>query len=144
MNIYDISRKTGVSTATVSRVINGSSNISEKTRAKVLEAIDKYGYTPNVFARGLGLNTMKTVGIMCADSSDPYLAQAVYYVEENLRRHNYDVILSCTGYDHDIKERQMKMLLSKRVDAVILAGSNYAEASDELNSYIVEAAKKFP
>ncbi|MDD7429292.1 MAG: glucuronate isomerase [Oscillospiraceae bacterium] len=87
---------------------------------------------------------MKTVGIMCADSSDPYLAQAVYYVEENLRRHNYDVILSCTGYDHAVKERQMKMLMSKRVDAVILAGSNYAEASDELNSYITTAAKSVP
>ncbi|MFR2512834.1 MAG: hypothetical protein ACLS9K_13650 [Lachnospira eligens] len=39
-------------------------------------------YTPNVFARGLGLNTMKTIGIMCIDSSDIYLANAVYYLEQ--------------------------------------------------------------
>lgn len=144
MNIYDISQKTGVSTATVSRVINGNSNVSEKTREKVLAAIEKYGYTPNVFARGLGLNTMKAVGIMCADSSDPYLAQTVYYLEENLRAGNYDVLLSCTGYDHDTKEKRMNMLLSKRVDAIILAGSNYVEKELSDNDYIIKAASEIP
>ena len=76
MTIYDISEKAGVSIATVSRVLNGSS-VSERTRQKVLDTIEQYGYTPNAFARGLGLNTMKTIGIMCADSSDLYLAKAV-------------------------------------------------------------------
>lgn len=70
MTIYDISEKAGVSIATVSRVLNGSSNVSEKTKKKVLDVINQYEYTPNAFARGLGLNTMKTIGIMCADSSD--------------------------------------------------------------------------
>lgn len=144
MNIYDISKKTGVSIATVSRVINGSSNVSEKTRSKVLAAIDELGYTPNVFARGLGLNTMKTVGIMCADSSDPYLARAIYHIEQELRKNNYDSLLSCTGYDHDVKEKCMTMLLSKRVDAVVLVGSNYIEKDDLLNSYIKNAAATVP
>jgi len=144
VNIYDISNKTGVSIATVSRVINGSSNVSEKTRAKVLAAIEELGYTPNVFARGLGLNTMKTIGIMCADCSDPYLARAVYYIEQELRKNNYDSLLSCTGYDHDDKEKCMTMLLSKRVDAVVLVGSNYIESSEELNRYILKAAETIP
>lgn len=144
MNIYDISKKTGVSIATVSRVINGSSNVSDKTRAKVLKAIEESGYTPNVFARGLGLNTMKTIGIMCADSSDPYLARAVYYIEQELRKNNYDSLLSCTGYDHDSKEKCMSMLLSKRVDAIILVGSNYIENDDTLNDYIRNAASTVP
>lgn len=144
MNIYDISKKTGVSIATVSRVINGSANVSEKTRAKVLAAIDELGYTPNVFARGLGLNTMKTIGIMCADSSDPYLARAVYHIEQDLRKNNYDSLLSCTGYDHDVKEKCMAMLLSKRVDAVVLVGSNYIEKDDRQNSYIKNAAGTVP
>ncbi len=144
MNIYDISKKTGVSIATVSRVINGSANVSEKTRAKVLAAIDEYGYTPNVFARGLGLNTMKTIGIMCADSSDPYLARAVYYIEQDLRKHNYDSLLLCTGYDHNVKVKCMEQLLSKRVDAVILVGSNYVEFNDDMNDYIRNAANTVP
>ena len=57
MTIYDISEKAGVSIATVSRVLNGSSNVSEKTKKKVLDVINQYEYTPNAFARGLGLNT---------------------------------------------------------------------------------------
>ena len=60
MTIYDISEKAGVSIATVSRVLNGSSSVSDSTRQKVLDVIEQCGYTPNAFARGLGLNTMKT------------------------------------------------------------------------------------
>ena len=86
MNIYDVSEKAGVSIATVSRVLNGNPNVSEPTRQKVLNVMKEIGYTPNVFARGLGLNTMHTIGIMCADSSDPFLANAVYYLEQNLRQ----------------------------------------------------------
>ena len=70
MNIYDVSKKAEVSIATVSRVLNGNPNVSEKTRAHVLEVMEELGYKPNIFARGLGLNTMQTIGIMCTDSSD--------------------------------------------------------------------------
>lgn len=70
MNIYDVSERANVSIATVSRVINGNPNVSEKTRNRVLAVMDELGYTPNVFARSLGLNTMRTIGIMCADSSE--------------------------------------------------------------------------
>ncbi len=144
MNIYDISERAGVSIATISRVINGSSKVSEKTRKKVLNVIEESGYTPNVFARGLGLNTMKTVGILCADSSDHYLAQAVYYIEKNLRKNNYDSFLICTGYDLEEKKSSINLMLSKRVDAIILVGSNYVEPIDKNNDYIREAAQKLP
>ena len=50
MNIYDVSKKAGVSIATVSRVINGNNNVSEKTKQKVLSVMKEIGYTPNVFA----------------------------------------------------------------------------------------------
>ena len=86
MNIYDVSERANVSIATVSRVINGNPNVSEKTRNRVLAVMEELGYTPNVFARSLGLGTMRTIGIMCADSSDPWLAGAIYYLEQELRR----------------------------------------------------------
>ena len=85
MNIYDVSKKAGVSIATVSRVLNGNSKVTDKTKQKVLKAMEELDYTPNIFARGLGLNTMRTIGIMCSDSSDTYLANAVYYLEQELR-----------------------------------------------------------
>ena len=115
MTIYDISEKAGVSIATVSRVLNGSSNVSEKTKKKVLDVINQYEYTPNAFARGLGLNTMKTIGIMCADSSDLYLAKAIYYIEQKLRANGYDSILCCTGYELETKMASMNLLITKKV-----------------------------
>ncbi|MBO5303730.1 MAG: LacI family DNA-binding transcriptional regulator [Lachnospiraceae bacterium] len=144
MNIYDVSKRAGVSIATVSRVLNGNEKVSEKTRQKVLAVMEETGYTPNAFARGLGLDTMKTIGILCADSSDSFLASAVYYIERELRGYNYDVLLCCTGYELETKQKYLELLLSKRVDAVILVGSNFVETTKEKNSYIADAAKRVP
>ncbi len=144
MNIYDISKKAGVSIATVSRVINGNTNVSQKTKEKVLAIIEESGFTPNAFARGLGLNTMQTIGILCADCSDPYLARAIFLLERELREHNYDSILCCTGYSLDTKKKRLNLLISKRVDAIIMVGSNFVEVNDRDNDYIREAAKQMP
>ncbi len=144
MTIYDISEKAGVSIATVSRVLNGSTNVSEKTKKKVLDVINQYEYTPNAFARGLGLNTMKTIGVMCADSSDLYLAKAVYYIEQKLRANGYDSILCCTGYDLETKKKSMDLLISKKVDSIILVGSNFIYEKENDNKYICDAAAQVP
>lgn len=144
MTIYDISEKAGVSIATVSRVLNGSSNVSEKTKKKVLDVINRYEYTPNAFARGLGLNTMKTIGIMCADSSDLYLAKAIYYIEQKLRANGYDSILCCTGYALESKISSMNLLITKKVDGIILVGSNFIYEKDTDNKYIADAAAQIP
>lgn len=145
MNIYDVSKKAGVSIATVSRVLNGGTNVSEKTRSKVLKAINELDYTPNIFARGLGLNTMNTIGIMCTDSSDTYLANAVYFLEQELRHFGYDSILCCTGNDFDTKRKYLNLLMSKRVDGIILVGSHFVPNEPGCdNSYIIEAAKELP
>lgn len=144
MNIYDVSEKAGVSIATVSRVINNSENVSEKNRKKVLSVMEELGYTPNVFARGLNLNTMKTIGIMCSDSSDPYLANAVYYLEQELRHSGYDSFLCCTGYELATKQNYFRLLLSKRVDAMILVGSSFLELKESDNGYIMEGAEQIP
>lgn len=144
MNIYDISKKAGVSIATVSRVLNGNDKVSEKTRQKVLSVMEEESYRPNAFARGLGLNTMKTIGILCADSSDSYLASAVYYLEQELRRFGYDALLCCTGYELEQKQKYLEILLSKRVDAIILAGSTFIEQTNKNNEYLCLAARKVP
>lgn len=144
MNIYDISTQAGVSIATVSRVLNGSSKVSDATRQKVLEVIEKNRYMPNAFARSLGLNSMSTVGILCSDSSDVYLAQAVYYLERELRSNSYTSMLCCTGYTRQGKEAYLQLLLSRNVDAVFFVGSHFIETTPEGNNYILEAAKKIP
>ncbi|MBP3888381.1 MAG: LacI family DNA-binding transcriptional regulator [Cellulosilyticum sp.] len=142
MNIYDIAAKAGVSIATVSRVLNGSPNVSAKTKEKVLRVIEEEGYTPNVFARGLGLNTMKMIGILCTDVSDIYYAKAVSILENALRQHGYDSLLCSTGNKLGDKKKYVDLLLNKRVDAIILIGSTFKEESD--NSHIEKAASKVP
>lgn len=144
MNIYDVSKEAGVSIATVSRVINNNSNVSKLTREKVEKVIAETGYTPNTFARGLGHNSMHTIGIMCADSSDPFIAKAIYHLEQGLRVHQYDVLLCCTGYDLNDKQNYLNLLLSKRMDAIILVGSNFVEIENEKNDYIKIVAEKVP
>lgn len=144
MNIYDVSKKAGVSIATVSRVLNGNKNVSEKTKERVLTVMEELGYTPNVFARGLGLNTMHTIGILCSDSSDTFLANAVYYIEQALRKNGYESFLCCTGYELGNKKNYLRLLLSKRVDAVIMVGSHYMEPTKQDNDYIISAAEEVP
>ncbi len=144
MTIYDISKQAGVSIATVSRVLNGSANVKPKTKKKVLDVIEQCGYTPNAFARGLGLNSMNTVGILCADSSDLYLAKAVYHIERNLRAGGYHAVLCCTGYDHEDMKASLSLLLNQRVDSVIMVGSTFIAADSGDNQYIREAATQVP
>lgn len=144
MNIYDVSERAGVSIATVSRVLNGNARVSKKTREKVLAVMEECGYTPNAFARGLGLNTMKTIGVMCADSSYPYQAKAIYYIEQNLRANGYDCILCCTGEVLERKKECMELLITKKVDGIILVGSSFVYDKKSDNKYIADAAKQIP
>ena len=142
MNIYDIASQARVSIATVSRVLNGKGDVSEKTRNHVLQVIEELGYTPNIFARGLGLNSIKMVGILCSDVSDIYYATSVSVLEKELRKRGYDSLLCCTGDQLEDRKKSIELLLSKRVDAIILVGSTFKERGD--NSHIVDAAKKVP
>lgn len=145
MNIYDIAKLAGVSIATVSRVVNDSPKVSEKTKQKVREVMEEQNYIPNVFARGLGLNSMKTIGVVCPKVSDEYMARAVSYLESQLRAHGYDCILYCSGYEHDHKVNTIRLVLQKRIDALVLVGSNYAgESEDSDLTYLYEAAQSVP
>ena len=146
VNIYDIAEMAGVSIATVSRVMNGSDKVSEKTRTKVMEVIDRVGFTPNAFAQGLGLHTMHTVGILVPDIADLYMSTAVAWLEESLSENGYECILSCSGFELEGKQSHTEMLLTKHVDALIYVGSTYAGRGidPEETEYIRKAAKQIP
>lgn len=126
--------------------MNGSPKVSQKTKEKVLAVMQEHEYTPNVFARGLGLDSMKTVGIICPNIADQYMAKAVAYLEDSLHRHGYDCILGCSGYKQAEREDYVKIMLSKRIDTLVLVGSSYAGNSrDEFDTdYIREAAEQKP
>lgn len=146
MNIYDIAQLAGVSIATVSRVVNDSPRVSEKTKQKVRVIMEENGYTPNVFARGLGLDSMKTIGIMCPDVSDAYMAAAVAHLESRMHEYGYDCILCCSGFEQSVKEKYVSLLLAKRIDALIMVGSVYAGSGEDDSTvqYVRDAAKQVP
>ena len=144
MNIYDISEKAGVSIATVSRVLNGSSRVSEKTKERVLNVMAEQGYVPNAFARGLGLKSMRTIGLLCPNAGDAYLAQALNFLERAFRQHGYDCLLSCTGKALSDREMGVELLLSKHVDGMVLLGSTFVEDTEAGNAYLRNAAKRLP
>lgn len=144
MNIYDISRRAGVSIATVSRVLNNSPHVSEATRKKVLAVIDGCGYVPNAFARGLGLNSMQTIGLLCPNASDAYLAQALAHLERSFRAHGYDCLLSCTGNELSARMQGVELLKTRHVDGMVLMGSSFIGEDERSNALIRETVKTVP
>lgn len=137
MTIYDIAKLADVSVATVSRVINNSSKVKDETKQHVLDIIKKNNYTPNIFARGLGLRSIQMIGIMCTDVSDTFYASAVSFLERELRKKGFNSILSCTGNRTKDKIKSLDILLEKQVDAIILIGSVFDKSVLSSNNYIV-------
>ncbi|MBS6256403.1 LacI family DNA-binding transcriptional regulator [Megasphaera massiliensis] len=142
ITIYDIAQKCHVSIATVSRVLNGSSRVSEKTRAKVLLVMKEMGYKPNPFARGLGLDSMKIIGVICTDVADIFYAHAVSLLEDGLRQHHFDVMLSNTGSDNGHNGKYISDMAGKHVDAIITIGTPFSSESDV--RLLCETARQIP
>lgn len=146
MNIYDIAELAGVSIATVSRVLNDSPNVAEKTKQRVRGIMAEQKYVPSGFSRGLEQNARKTIGLVCPDASDDYMAKAVDYLERSLRDYGYGCILCCSGYVYEDCQIAVNSLLQRRVDALVLIGSVYAadDPDDPRVGYIREAAAQAP
>lgn len=86
----------------------------------------------------------KTIGLVCADSSDIYLAKAIYYIERLLRTNSYNSILCCSGYELSNKQKSLRLLIDREVEGIILIGSSYIYDQEEDNKYIRDAARRVP
>lgn len=142
INIYQVAKTAGVSIATVSRVINDSARVRPVTREKVEAALKSLKYTPNAIARSLVTHSTDTIGVLVTDVRDSYYAGAVYTIERACRNVGMQVIECNTGGELDEKVEYIRLLLSKRVDAIVLVGSVFRE--ETTNSHIIEAAKSVP
>ncbi len=131
VNIYDIAREAGVSIATVSRVVNGSSKVKESTRTKVEEILNKHRYAPSAFARGMVSGSMRTIGVMTVDIRDIYFGTLTHAVEQAFSTLGYNTLLCNTGGLPEQQLHYLDVLTSKKVDGIILVGSNYDDISLE-------------
>jgi LacI family transcriptional regulator len=139
MNIYDIAREAGVSIATISRVVNGKSVVSAKTREKVEEVLKKYNYTPDPTAQSLVAKTTKTVAILAEDVREPYCGGVTYAVERELARIGYGVMLFNTGGTTQSVSEYIKSAVRHRADAVVITGM-----SRDAKGAVIEAASSIP
>ncbi|MDA3811024.1 MAG: LacI family DNA-binding transcriptional regulator [Spirochaetaceae bacterium] len=142
MNIYEIAKKAGVSTATISRVLNNSPNVSEKTRAKIHKLMEDENYLPSAYARGLSGTPAKTIGILTIDIRDQYFASVIHSLEQELSLHDYNVVLCNTGGELDDQRNYISLLLQKKVDALILVGSVFK--NPQLKGMIRMVSEKIP
>lgn len=118
-SIKDVAKEAGVSISTVSSVINKNKFVSEEREKRILAAIKKLKYRPNIIARGLRIKSTRAVGVILPDIAQPFFAQVIRGMEEAARRRNYTLILGCSFYDISEEERQMNILMNQFVDGII-------------------------
>jgi DNA-binding LacI/PurR family transcriptional regulator len=133
MRIKDVAREAGVSTATVSHVINNSRYVTEGTREKVLSAIEKCNYYPNAHARSLASGRSNMLGVLVSDIANPFFPELVKSIEAAAFERGYDLILLNTNYDAERTSGYIKRLIQRKVAGVALMTSEMdAALIDEL------------
>ncbi len=137
VTLKDIAEKAGVTTATVSMVINNKPNISEATKKKVLSIAQELNYYPNIIARGLATKKSNAIGIIVPNLASGFIMRIMEGIKNTLRNANYTVILFDTiGQGVDEFKLFQRVIYEGRVDGaiVITAGSS----DEELSLFIKE------
>lgn len=131
MNIKEVARVAKVSTATVSRTINGSDKVSEETASRVRRAIEKLHYYPDTNARALGSGRSNLFGLIISDITNPFFPELVKSFEDVAMRHGKEVLVANTSYDPVRAEHCARRMLQRKVDGVAIMTS-------EMHSRVLE------
>lgn len=123
VTIYDVAREAGVSMATVSRVLDGNSNVRQTTKEKVLQVIDNLDYRPNAVARGLASKKTTTVGVIIPDVTDGYFSSLARGIDDIATMYNYNIILANSDDNPGKEASVLNTLLGKQVDGIIFMGN---------------------
>ncbi|ALS27647.1 transcriptional regulator [Paenibacillus sp. 32O-W] len=121
--IYDVARAAGVSTATVSKVINGTGRISDKTRKRVTEIMEELRYQPSMVAAALTRRSTSTVGLMLPDLANPYFAEIARAVEDRGHEFGFSLLICSTDNDPSKEEKYLSLMVQKCVDGIMIATS---------------------
>jgi LacI family repressor for deo operon, udp, cdd, tsx, nupC, and nupG len=121
-NIYEVAKRAGVSTATVSRVLSRPSVVAPRTRRKVLQAVERLGYAPNSAAKNLRTLRSGKLLVTVPDISNPFFSLILQGIEEAAHRAGYAVLLGDTQHNKKREERYALMLKRKEADGLIFLG----------------------
>ena len=119
--IVEVARLAGVSTSTVSHVLNDTRNVEPGTRAKVMAAIEKTGYRQDAVARAMRRARTDSIGLVVSDAGEPAFAEMVHGVEHAAAAQGLTLVLANSAEDPVREERAVNTLLSRRVDGLIIA-----------------------
>jgi DNA-binding LacI/PurR family transcriptional regulator len=134
MNIKQVAKKARVSTATVSRIINGSSAVRPKTAQRVRQAIRALNYYPNTHARTLVSGRSRILGLIISDISNPFFPELVKGFEDVALQNNYEVILTNTNYDSTRMASCVQRMLERKAEGVaIMTSEMNRQLIDELS-----------
>lgn len=125
--IKDIAKTAGVSVTTVSRALNGYSDVSEKTRQRIMDIARELNYSPNTLARGLVMNVSKTIGLLVSglnreSEKDQIIFSILSGVNDSLSEKEYDLILFNTNTSKQREKTYSQLCRERRVDGVIIQG----------------------
>jgi len=120
--IYDVARRARVSTATVSRALNGTSAVASQTRERIDRAVRALGYRPNVVARSLVTKVTHTIALLLPDITNPFFPDLVKGVQTLADERGYTVLLCSVAGDASREEEYLEMLSAKQVDGALLVG----------------------
>jgi DNA-binding LacI/PurR family transcriptional regulator len=121
--LADIAREAGVSTATVSRVINNRGTVASPTREVVLRAVEHHHYYPNAHARGLALGRSTLIGLVVPDIANPFFPDLIKEMEDAAFAHGFDLILANSNYDADRVTAYVRRFIERGVRGVAIMTS---------------------
>jgi LacI family transcriptional regulator len=130
--INDVARRAGVSTMTVSRVINNSGYVSLQTRERVERAIAELGYVPNALAASLHFKQSKTIALVLTDITNPFFTTVARGVEDIASEQGYSVMFCNTDESQTEETRYVNVLLQNQIGGVLLVPASGAEISVSL------------
>ena len=127
----DVAKLAGVSTMTVSRVLNGSANVREEPRKKVYAAIEKLRYQRNELARSLREQRSRQIGVLVPYLYDPFFALCAHVISTVAKQHSYSVVLSTSNEDPKTEYEEASRMLRRNVEGLIVIPS-HARTGDSL------------
>jgi LacI family transcriptional regulator len=126
--LSDVATIANVSPSTVSRILNGTAVVAKDKRERVLKAIEQLNYRPNVIAQGLARGQSMTIGVVTQAISSPFYGEALAGVEAGLEGSGYHALFASGHWLVEEEREALKMLTSRRVDAIILTGSSIPDS----------------
>ena len=119
ISIKQIAQLTGLSVATVSRVINRKGYYSQAAEEKVRRVAEEYHYVPNLIARSLKTRRTDTIGVIIPDINGDFFARAVLQLQLGFFAHGYSTIIFNTNHDLKLADACMNMMRSNQVSGIV-------------------------